>query len=327
MWQDVKKILLANDRFVITTHLNPDGDGVGSATAFSNLLSQLQKKSIFYCDTPVGEKFSFLAFAGEVATSLEEVKAFNPQVLIVLDAHAKERIGTLRSLSNSPNVITFCIDHHQPSASLSPLSVIDPQSCSTGAMIYTLFKEMGLQLTLDAAKGLYVSILCDTGRFSNSSTNRKAHKIANECIKVGVDPDEIYSNLFESIGSEMFQVFQRAIGRSEFYLGKKVLIQSIFLHDTIHLPEGALDLDWLHEVNKKVVEVDASIILQELDSELIRISCRTKSFNALDIVKPFGGGGHKKAAGAQAKILLDEAKEQILEKLSCRKNSILCKIS
>ena len=316
MWREIKEAIHANERFLITTHVQPDGDGIGSAAVFCSLLEQMGKTPLFFCDGPLPDQFSFLDFNGAITHSLSEAEVFAPQVLIVLDTHSRERIGRAERFINACQTV-ICIDHHQNKTPLGQLHAIDPQSCSTGAMLYSLYKECGLELTKRAAVGFYVSVICDTGRFSNAGTSRKAHKIANECIKLGVDPVQIYSRLFEQIPLAQFTVFQKALQRTQVHFGGKVIMHTIVASDHPDSKPVALDLDWLHELNKKIVEVECSVIIQELAKQRVRVSIRTKNeLDALQIAAPLGGGGHHKAAGAVLEASVDEVKEKILQ--SCR---------
>ena len=129
------------------------------------------------------------------------------QVLIVLDTHQLERVGKLKHLVDSKNLFIVCIDHHPLMESFADMLIVDDKACSVGAMVYTLFKESGIPLNLNAAEGIYTSVICDTGRFCYSSTGRRAHKIADECLKIGVDPSYIYSQLFQQVPLEHMHLF------------------------------------------------------------------------------------------------------------------------
>ena len=216
MWRDIKRIFKKYHRFVLTTHIHPDGDGIGSACALAELLLHLGKKVRFTCDSPLALKFRFL----DHHDLFEEFDPSNDytseEVLVVLDAHRKDRLGRIASLADS--LVTICIDHHPVEQPFADYVAIDPQACSTGAMVYSLFKECGVNLTLPAANGIYASIVCDTGRFSYSSTNRKAHKIAEECIKIGVNPDRVFSRLFQHLALPQIKIFAQALLRMEMHL-------------------------------------------------------------------------------------------------------------
>lgn len=318
MWRTVKRIIRRCDSFLLTTHVNPDGDGVGAATAMIELLLQLGKQGKLVCGSPIPKRLQFLNYHNAFELFDPEHTDDQTEVVIVLDAHRRDRIGPVAAACDREGVVTICIDHHHPISPFTTHSVIDPKACSAGAMVYTLYKEMGLDLNLNAATGIYASVICDTGRFSYSSTSRKAHKIADECIKLGVDPDLMHSRLFQHISLAEAKMFARALNRMETHCSNKVIIQQISQSDvkeTRALWSGVddLDLEYLHEFNKNIENVECVVLLRELEHKNVRISLR--SMSALDVsavVKTLGGGGHSKAAGAICNGTLLEVKDKVL---------------
>lgn len=319
MWRDIKKIIHQHHHFLLTTHVNPDGDGIGAACALAKLLRLMGKNVRFVCDGPIPSKFSFLDFYG-CHESYNPKKSYQEtEVVIVLDTHRKDRIGAIAKLTENPKILTICVDHHQPSELFTPYNAIDPKACSAGAMIYTLYKECGYELDLQAATGIYVSVICDTGRFCYASTSRKAHKIADECIKLGVDPDLMYSRLFQHVPLAQMRMLVKALQRMEIHLENRVVVQQIFREDYEMENEEILDiehadLEYLLEFNKMIEDIQCVVLLRELADNQVRVSLRsTSDIDVSLLMKPFGGGGHAKAAGATWKGSLQVAKSQILE--------------
>lgn len=319
MWRDIKRIIQQGQRFVLTTHVNPDGDGIGSACALIELLMQMGKKVKFVCDCPIPEKFAFLDFH-KCYSSYESAQELLPfDVLIVLDTYKEDRIGKVAELLQIPGITAVCIDHHLVKDVFTSHAVIDPHACSVGAMIYTLYKESGYELNLQAAMGIYTSVISDTGRFSYASTSRKAHKLADECLKVGVDPSDMFAKLFQQIPLDYIKIFSKTLQKMEFYFSDRILIQSISLNDYCdskidisHLQ----DLDFIHEFNKSIKGIECAVVLFELPGENVRISLRSNA--NLDIVQPIkklGGGGHPNAAGALIRGKLEDVKRNIVSLL------------
>lgn len=322
MWRDIKKILYHKNNFLLTTHVNPDGDGIGAACAMIELLLKLEKKVRFICDSPIPSKFGFLDYH-HLFESYQEGHDYNEfEVVIILDTHKKERIGRLSQIIDSPKVTSICIDHHPaPDPVFTPYHHIDSKACCVGAMIYTLYKECGFELDFNAACGIYASVLCDTGRFCYSSTSRKAHKIADECIKVGVDPDLMYSRLFQSVTLAEVRMFANALQHMETHLNNKVILQEIRREDyeklgSEHIDIEHADLEYFLEFNKLVEEVECVVLLREVADDQIRVSIRTKFLDISDLVQALGGGGHSHAAGLNWNGTLHEIKDKILYHLS-----------
>lgn len=321
MWRDIKRVLPEKNHFILTTHIHPDGDGIGAACALTQLLRQLGKETRFISDSPIPEKFLFLDFHQTFEVYDPETTDLTTEALIVLDTNRKERIGRLAGLLEEPGVTSICIDHHPLEELFTEYAEIDPTASSSGALVYTLYKEFGFELDLPAATGIYASILCDTGRFSYSSTTRKDHKIADECIKIGVDPDLIYSRLFQHVPLSQVKMFAKSIQTMDTFLDNRVVVQVIRREDYEVVGGDSLaleqvDLEYILEFNKSIDEVECVVLLRELADNQVRVSVRSKTdLDISPLVKALGGGGHSKAGGALVKGSVDVVKLMIISKL------------
>lgn len=321
MWRDIKKIIKTHRNFVVTTHVNPDGDGIGAACALTELLIQMGKKVRFVCDSPIPKKFAFLDFHHTHEVYNPDAKFDGEEVLIVLDTHRRERIGRLAELIDKPGIETLCIDHHEVANPFTNHLAVDPKACSVGAMVYALYKDSEYPLNLNAATGIYVSIICDTGRFSYSSTSCKAHKIADECMKLGVDPDLIHHQLFQHVSLGAIKIFARALQEMETYLDNRVAVQVIRKTDCEDIGGDVsdlehIDLEYIHDFNNLIEDIHCFVLIRELGDSRVRVSMRSKTY--LDIshlVRSLGGGGHANAAGLCWTGPTDEIKGLILSLL------------
>lgn len=321
MWHEIENIIQQHQRFLLTTHINPDGDGIGAAAAFTELLVQKGKSVRFVCDSPIPAKFSFLDYhhTHEIYNPSNDYSEV--EVLIVLDTHKKERIGCVAALLDNPDVISIVIDHHVPTDLFASYSAIDPQACSAGAMVYALYKEAGIPIDLKAATGIYTSVICDTGRFSYSSTGCNAHRIAEDCIEIGVDPDVMHSRLFQHVSLAQIKVFANALQHMETYFDNRVVIQEIKREDyekagVEHFDIEHSDLEYIHEFNKLIEDVMCAVLLRELRDNKVRVSIRSSGdFDIGLTMRALGGGGHRNAAGVTCAGSLVEIKTYILSLL------------
>ena len=315
MWRDIQRVIEQHDNFLLTTHINPDGDGIGSAAAMTELINAFGKKARFVSGSPIPSKFDFLDFHSNHELFDEGGDYSGTQAVIILDAHKADRLGPAAALLDLKGIVTVCIDHHQAEDSFCDFSFINSEACSVGAMVYRLFKEMGVALNLNAAKGIYTAVVCDTGRFSYSSTNRRAHKIADECIKLGVDPDEMYSRLFQHMTLDQAKMFAQAVTRMETFLDNRIVVEQLSCDDyEAGSEDNPIDMDYIHEFNKHIENVECVALLRELDDGSVRVSLR--SLGELDVcgvVQTLGGGGHCKAAGAICQGSLDHVKVQVVK--------------
>lgn len=321
MWDEIHQIIQAHQNFIITTHVNPDGDGIGAASALLELLLMMKKEAKIIIDGKLPKKFSFLNFHKLIETYDEKNDYSKTEIVIILDTNRKQRIGRVQSLIKR-EVKVICIDHHVPHEVFTTYNAIDPNACSSGSLVYTLFKEFGYDLNVQAAEGIYASVMCDTGRFSNSTTSRNAHHIADECIKLGVDPDVMYSRLYEQVTIKQFKVFSRALQRMEIHLDNSVVVQQFRLEDCLAIgmqPSDLeqFDMEYIHEFSKLIEDVECVVLLQEFPENRVRVSMRSKSdLNVEKIMRNFGGGGHPKAAGALCQGSLSDIKNKLLEMIN-----------
>lgn len=322
MWLPIIEALKKHHHFVITTHIHPDGDGIGSAAALIELLHSLGKKCRFISDSPIPEKYKFLDFHQVFEeydpnrTDLSHVDA-----VIIVDTSMPNRVGRLASLLDNKHIVSICIDHHPFEEAFTDYALVDSHSCATGALVHGLFEKAGIPMNIRAASGIYLSILCDTCRFSNSCASGLAHKIADECIEVGVDPDEMHSRVFQHVPLAEIRIFAAALQRMETYLDDKVVVQEIRQEDFAALGSQGLelehiDLDYILEFNKSIQEVQCIVLLRELADEQVRVSLRSKpDFDIREVVKKLGGGGHSNAAGANVSGSLDYVKKLVISHL------------
>lgn len=329
MWKQLNQIIKKYDNFLITTHINPDGDGVGSACAFTELLLQMGKKVRFVCDSPIPRKFAFLDYHGTHEIYHPDSDYKEIEVVIVLDTHNRARIGGVSQVIDKQNVVVVCIDHHPINESFTEHLIINPNACSVGAMIYAIYKDSGFLLNIRAATGIYTSVVCDTGRFCYSSTSRIAHAIAEECMDLGVDPDVMYSRLFQHVSLQETKLLISALQGMKTYFNDQVAIQEIKREDFSHLDIEDLehiDLEYIHDFNSMIEDVRCFVLLREISSDKVRVSLRSKKdFDLSPVVKALGGGGHRNAAGLNWHGSLSEIKKKILKLLedsccSCEKN-------
>jgi phosphoesterase RecJ-like protein len=320
MWDKIIELMEAHNSFLLTTHVNPDADGIGAASALIELLLMKGKKVRFVCDSPIPQKFSFLDFH-QLHGTYDGISNYpDTEVLVLLDANRLERIGRVAKLATSARPI-LCIDHHAIKTPFRDWAkIIDTTACSAGAMIYHLFKYAGLPLNLHAATGIYASILCDTGRFSYSSTSGQAHLIAEECIRLGVDPAKMHARLFQHLTIAETKIFATALHKMETFFDNKIVVQQIRLGEweencTADQIEHS-DLEYIHDFNYQIGDVHCFVLLRELSPYHVRVSVRSRSWiDISQIVAKLGGGGHAHAGGISWNGPLEEIKCLILNEL------------
>src|ERR671916_447366 len=201
-------------RVCITTHVNPDGDGLGSEVGLVHLLRAQGFNAIITNPSPTPPRFSFLFddLPG-VDRSSEAVKELRrADLIIVLDISDLTRLGMLIDTVRDRGVPVACIDHHV-SAGVLPEGprYVDPDAAATGELIFEVAKGNGWPITQAAARGLYVAILTDTGGFRFSNTRPRTLRVAAELLEVGVDPEEIYLEVYARAPEGRPRLFAEAL--------------------------------------------------------------------------------------------------------------------
>ena len=184
--RQVIEVIRKHRTFIVTSHVNLEGDALGSQLALGHLIEKMGKKKVWYVDeTPVPETYRFLPKQEKVSADLSIPR--QAEVLIIVDCPNQERIGKVaRYISGGAFVVT--IDHHISNQQFGDLNWVEPKAAATGEMVYTLYKTAGISIDRTAAINLYAAIATDTGQFSYSNTTAQTHRIIAELIAFGLAP-------------------------------------------------------------------------------------------------------------------------------------------
>ncbi|HEX6628480.1 MAG TPA: DHH family phosphoesterase, partial [Gemmatimonadaceae bacterium] len=209
--------LRAGRSVAISTHINADGDGCGSETALARLLGQMGIRSRIVNPTPWPDMYKFLL--GDDVRDASDMGARalkEADVLVVLDISDVKRLGVLAEAVRRLTIPKLVIDHHLPSDDPpSKLLLADTAACATGELIYDFATCVGLELTPDIARSLYVALLTDTGGFRFSNTTARCLSIAGQLIASGVEPEEMYGRLYASMPVGRLHLLRDALATLE----------------------------------------------------------------------------------------------------------------
>lgn len=298
--------------FIVTSHVNLEGDALGSQLALGHLIEKLGKKKVWYLDeTPVPQTYRFLPGQEKVTTDLTiPVEA---EVLITVDCPTQERIGSVaRYMTDKTFVIT--IDHHVSNQKFGHLNWVDPKAAATGEMIYQLYKTAGVSIDRPAAVNLYTAIATDTGQFSYSNTTQKTHRAVAELIQCGVSPYDISEKIYESNSLGSRRLLARVLGTLEvFHEGKT---GAVFVTQEMLRRTGctADETDGFCNYARSIKGVEVGLLFRETEeNEKIKISLRSKGLvNVNEIAGEFSGGGHRAASGCVVEGTLEEVQKKVL---------------
>ncbi|MEO8092244.1 MAG: bifunctional oligoribonuclease/PAP phosphatase NrnA [bacterium] len=301
--------LRSAERFLLTTHENPDGDALGSLLAMQEILSQLGKDSVMYLaakEFPLPVEYRFLP--------LEEVFHEPPadvvdRVHVFLDCGNIDR--TPKGFLRDPEVRTVNIDHHHDNTRFGSLDLVDTGASSTAEIVFELAKLLGAELTPEIASALYVGLVTDTGRFSYDNTDETTHRMAAELIEAGVDVSDTARRLYEHVPIEKVRLVARALGKIECSEDGRLALTYISADDYAQtgaselLTEGIID----HVRALEGTAVAALVRDRGQGSGSARKVSLRSSDGEIDvsaIARSHGGGGHRRAAGFSTDLTYEE---------------------
>ncbi|MBI5101034.1 MAG: bifunctional oligoribonuclease/PAP phosphatase NrnA [Nitrospirae bacterium] len=278
-------------RFLIATHINPDGDAIGSSVALACALEAIGKKVLVYDRDPVPKIYRFMPGHGKFRTDIRNMLKSDP-VLVLLDCNAPDRAG-LEGFSFRSSIV---IDHHETESDFGDIRWIRKDAAATGLLIHYLIKALGVALTRDMAENLYTAISVDTGTFRYSNTTAGVLTASAELVKAGAEPNVIAESLYETWDYKRFRLFLLSMNTLEKKNGIAITrVTREMFRKTGTKPE---DTEQFSNFPRKIDSVKMSAMFRELGGNQWKASLRAKgAVNVAAIAETFGGGGHRNAAG------------------------------
>lgn len=314
--KEIAQLIRRHQRFLITTHMNPDGDGIGSEIGLASFLKR-RGKAVEVCnETPLPRVFGFLDPEGEVERfdpARQKETIYSGEVIFILDIANRDRLGAMRDYVKDSPAEKVCLDHHASPGLEGCLNLIDSQACATGELVYDLILSMGGELTPRSAAALYVAIMTDTGSFRFQNTTPKTHRIAAHLLEAGADPSYIYQQVHEQssygrlrlLGAALADLRTEENDRLAWFKVTQAMMQQYGVENE--------ELEGFVELPRSLRGVDLVILFLEAPQGKVRVSLRSKgSIDVNDLASRFGGGGHNRASGILLFTPLDEAIEKVL---------------
>ena len=309
-----------NEKFILTAHETPDGDAVGSECALFLALKALGKKALLYSSDPIPHKYSFLGCADTIVTLKEESqlpKDISDYVLLILDTNDLHNIGVVAELVLPKVKAYFIVDHHESEEDIVEANHIEESASSTCEILYELFENLGIELTLPIAEALFTGIVYDTGSFIYPKTTTRTFMIAYSLSKVGVNPNKIYQRIYESNSISALRLQSKVLSTLELFYEQHVAAQTMTKEMIFQCGAIYEEADALINVPLKSESIKVSLFFKENEAGILRCSLRSKGdINVAEIAQTYGGGGHKTAAGFKSIWPLETIKQKVLDKLS-----------
>lgn len=305
-------------RVLVSSHENPDGDAIGSTLALGLGIEQMGKEVVFYNKDGVPETLRFLPHSDRIVKSLDGIEG-TFDLAFAVDCTGTNRAGSEFEdfLSTGRGGKVIIMDHHQTNNSSADLHLLDPRSSSTGIIVYSLLKQLPVEINSDIADNIYTTIIGDTGSFRYSNTNPDTFRVAAELVEHGVDPAEISEALFESEPLRKLKLIGLVLPTLEVSGDKK--IASVYVDNKMFAQSGACreDTEGIVNIPRSIKGVEVALLFREevdKDGSLWKVSFRSKGqVDVAKVAEGFGGGGHYRAAGCSLAGDLDEVKKRVIE--------------
>ncbi len=313
MLSRIEELIARGARFLITSHIDPDGDAVGSVLALDWALRSMDKTTRVYLKDKVPYRYDFLPGVEHV---VNEVPAEAFDAVFVLDCGSIARVG-----EDAGNFLResflVCIDHHKTNDAFANLDYVDPQASSTGELLYRLFAGMGLKYSLEMAINIYTAVFTDTGslRYDNAST--AAYAICREMVGLGVQPAYVAQRVYESHPKERFLLLGEVLCTLRTFDDGKIAVARVTEEMFRKTGTDREHTDGFSEYIREIRGVEAAIFARQTGPEKFKISMRAKGLiDVAHICSTFGGGGHKNAAGCTIDGSYEEVEAKLLKTFS-----------
>ncbi|WP_281951332.1 DHH family phosphoesterase [Nitrosophilus kaiyonis] len=311
MYKKAYELIKNASNIALISHINPDGDALGSSLAIYDILKKMNKKvSIVNVTKNLPYNLNFLPGFNKIKTDLPK----KVDLLISFDCGSFDRLGIDR---RDFKIINF--DHHITNTKYGDINLIENDFAATGEVVYKFLKENGIKISKECAICIYTALVSDTGFFQYESVNERVFNIAAELVKLGVAPDFIAKMLNEREPLAKVRLTAKILDTLTLYLNAKVAV--VFLTQEMLKKCGAtVDMaENASNIARSLATVEVGILLREEEDGRIKVSLRSKNYvDVSKIAKMFEGGGHKRAAGFVSEyrdfnVVLDELL-QILKK-------------
>lgn len=299
--------------FLLTCHIAPEGDAIGSLLAMASLLKRLNKKVHIVCQDEFPERLSFMySRAWRRTSELKSVPAFDAMVLT--DCPTLARIGDVQTLITD-DVTIFNVDHHISNDYYGSYNYVQPHAAATAEVVLELFEFFKFRLTKEEAKNLYVGVATDTGSFKYSNTTEQTHKIAAKLIRAGINIETINDQIHGRYSIESMKLYSRILGRIKSAGGGKLAWAAMRRDDLVKSGAAEEDIEGFIDFIRYLKGVKIAFFLYELGrGQGVRVSFRAVGGADVNkIATHFDGGGHKKASGCVIKTSLAKAEKMIVE--------------
>lgn len=310
--QQALQLLVHGRRFLLTGHQRPDGDVLGAQTALGNLLLAMGREVVIVNPDPAERRYDYLEgplrFGAWDGGALPE-----HDVCVMLDFSELSRTAGMAPLIQSAPSKKLVIDHHlHHGAVWWDAAYVDVRASATGLLVHRIARELRVEMPGSAMVGVFTSLVTDTGWFKYSNTDAETLRVAGEALEAGVPAALIYDRLFQQRGMAHTRFVAQILGRTEYFANGRLAVVDQPLSERFDTDE--VDSDEVLDILRSVRTVEVVLFVRELSPSSCKVSARSKTdYDVNQLVRRFGGGGHRKASGATLAMPLAEGRAALIQ--------------
>jgi phosphoesterase RecJ-like protein len=320
VWQQVINLINSRHSFVITAHVNPDCDALGSELALAEHLTALGKQVAIINSDQTPPAFRFLD--PKKIIRRYSPKRHNPQitqaeVIVVLDASGGwSRLGAIGDILEKTNAFKLCIDHHPDATEFVDLAVVDTTAAATSELIFELIEAMGGKPSTNMAQALYAAIVTDSGSFRFPNTSPTTHRITARLLEAGADPSHIYTEIYEQNSLGAVRLRGHVMDSIQLTAGGQIAYYGLAKKNLKDYGVKPLELDGFASLGQEIAGVKVTVYCLEASQGKVKVSLRSDGSVAINqIAQIYGGGGHAGAAGALVSGQLNNVLSEVLDRV------------
>lgn len=308
-----------NDNFLVASHLNPDGDAIGSSVAMVYMLQALGKNVRLYNISPLPSDYDWLPLPQPFVACLAELGDFKPEVCLILDCGDDHRMGDelLQAFQNNFFKLTLAVDHHSDNSLFADYNWVDPKASATAIMVADIAEALNIALRGNLGLAIYLGLVSDTGYFSYANTDSRTLHLAAKIVDLGLDVDA-FTNCYENVWSmNRLKLWGELFNEICLTHGGCVAHATVSRQRLLDFGLSSSDLTDFASWMRRIKGVKVTALFRETANGSTKVSLRSASnINVQKVATLCGGGGHYNAAAAELDLDLAGAEQKVLPLLA-----------
>ena len=307
-------IIKQSKKILLLSHVNPDGDTLGSMCAmYSMICDRFKIKADMSMVSNLPYNYKFLPNINLAQRYFDNSLVYD--LVIALDIASPDRMRDAKIFFDKAKV-TVNIDHHKTNPNYGDYQIIEPEASSTGEVLYNYFKKHDWNITEETAICLYVAIMTDTGNFRFENTTPNSLRAAADLVEKGANPNILYKKCYESKTKNLVMFQNYCVNKAEFLNDSKIVYTTVYKKDLEKFSGGDDYTDGIAETLRAIDTTEVSFVVKEVEAKITKVSMRSKHIDVAKICEKFGGGGHTYAAGCTVKAGIAETVKKILNEIN-----------